>query len=236
MKRIHEILIYSSLAINILGCGGGDDGFVEPEKKPIEISNSVPSTPALTYPSNELVCIDNELKFKWAASSDADGDVVSYLIQIANDESFTDVVNETTTENITMTILLEKGRTFHWRVLANDNETNSEYSKPWKFYTEAEAVTNQLPSQPELIAPIMDETIVGTTTNLSWNVTDDDNDVLTYDLYFGLEDDPLLYKEGLDNSFLEVSVVVNKTYYWKIISRDGKGGVSIGSIWSFTTQ
>jgi hypothetical protein len=75
--------------------------------------------------------------------------------------------------------------------------------------------------------------------NLEWNASDvDASDVLTYDLYWGTD------RTNLQNSKLNHStkthqlttLAANTTYYWKVVVKDGKGGETIGQIWSFKTN
>jgi len=226
------------MLIGLQACGGGDsdgdDTFVEPEKNPIEALNSAPSIPVLVYPDDELVCIDNALEFRWTTASDVDGDPVTYTIQVAKDASFADIVYEISTGEIKASTFLEKGSTFFWRTMATDNISDSAYSKAWKFYTEAAAVTNQLPSQPQLIAPAMDQILTATSADLSWKVAD--TETLTYDLYFGTQVAPPLYREALNAPAATVAITPGSVYYWQIISKDARGGASIGPIWRFSAE
>ena len=62
-----------------------------------------------------------------------------------------------------------------------------------------------------------------TTVTLQWTASDaDTSDILTYDVYFGTENQP--------------TIVTSATYYWKIVVKDNKGGQTIGQVWIFTTD
>lgn len=239
MKQIiNRTLITSWSLFVFLSCSSdsGNGGPDEPMENPIE-NNVAPSTPSLIYPSNELVCIDNELEFEWNASTDEDGDPITYYVEVAYDRDFLEMVEAITTNELTRLFLLDKGETLYWRARASDDESNfSNYSSIWRFYTEAEPEANQLPSQPELLNPAIDTIVTGLTADLTWNTSDGDGDPLIYDLYFGINENPPLHEEGYENSTYTISIEAGNTYYWKIVSKDNRGGVSIGPIWSFSAE
>lgn len=225
--------------LTLLGCGGNSDDEIAttpPEEPPINAINSAPSTPVLVYPSNELLCIDNQLEFSWEASIDDDGDPISYLIQVASDAQFTDITSEATSNDTKTVILLEKGQTFYWRAIASDNQDSSNYSTSWEFYTEGDAIVNQLPFQPELVNPSLNEIVLENSIELSWNGSDADNDDLMYDVYFGTTQNTPLVAEDLQTNSYEISLTPNSLYYWRVVTKDVAGGVTIGPVWSFRTE
>ncbi|KAB7531181.1 hypothetical protein F8C76_06710 [Flagellimonas olearia] len=228
---------YIMLLLFVVGCSkGGSEETDPPDDDPIS-ENNPPSVPLLVYPTNDLLCIDNELEFSWHASEDVDGDPITYMVEVAYDEDFSSKASEISTSNLSADILLEKGSTLFWRVKALDNNSNgSEFSNVWKFYTEAEATTNNLPSQPELIAPVLNANVTGNSITLEWFTSDEDGDVLMFDLYFGTDANPPLYEEEHQSMTYSVSIETGNQYFWKIVSKDGKGGVSIGPVWNFKAE
>jgi hypothetical protein len=89
-----------------------------------------------------------------------------------------------------------------------------------------------------LVAPTLNETVSGTSTTLSWTASDvDTEDTLTYDVYFGTEENPTT-KEGnnISANTLSVDISGTTTYYWKVVVKDDKGGKTIGQIWDFKTD
>ena len=72
---------------------------------------------------------------------------------------------------------------------------------------------------------------------LSWTGEDqDEKDSLTYDLYFGTEDRPELFKSDLSESSTNLNLLsANTKYFWQIVTKDSKSGITSGPIWSFTT-
>lgn len=240
MKTLFKNIIIIFITSFFVSCGGNkeeDIAFIPPKDEPKESVNSAPSIPVLIYPSNELLCIESELKFSWKASNDSDGDSISYKIQIAFDEQFSDVTIEETNIATETILSLEKGETFYWRVLAKDDQSNSSaYTPTWNFYTEGEPTVNELPFTPEIINPKLNEVVSETSTFLTWSTIDSNNDELTYDVYFGINIAPQLVSENSINTSFEVGLSKNRTYYWRIVAKDGFGGKSFSPIWNFSTE
>uniref|UniRef100_A0A7C3MHR5 Fibronectin type-III domain-containing protein n=1 Tax=Dictyoglomus thermophilum TaxID=14 RepID=A0A7C3MHR5_DICTH len=98
------------------------------------------------------------------------------------------------------------------------------------------AVSNQPPLAPSNPNPQDNATNVPITVTLSWTCSDPDGDSLKYDIYFGDTETPQLREENYTSTTYTVeNLNYNTTYYWKIVAKDGKGGVKSGPIWSFTT-
>ena len=87
MRKYIYAIIISSL---IVSCGGG--GGDTPPDPPVE-TNKAPSIPTLSYPTNNLLCIDNSVAFQWNASIDPEGNPITYQIQVAKDNLFTQIAH-----------------------------------------------------------------------------------------------------------------------------------------------
>ena len=136
-----------------------------------------------------------------------------------------------------MSFTLKKEVPYYWRVYAKDakNKT-SVYSLTWKFYLEGEGVSNHLPFVASLSSPVLNSKLSVTSTTLKWNAADLDNDLLKYDVYFGLDNLPAMIVEGLSENSYEVNLVSDDTYYWKIVVKEGNGSETIGQVWSFFSE
>ena len=75
-------------------------------------------------------------------------------------------------------------------------------------------------------------------SNLFWECIDPENDDLTYDVYFGENNNPGLFRIEQNNKTLEPGVLNYDTrYYWKIVVKDlDHDHTVIGPIWQFTTK
>ncbi|WP_081210213.1 fibronectin type III domain-containing protein [Salegentibacter sediminis] len=228
-----NIIIFFFSLILLTSCSGDSDGTDE-----IISQNEAPSSPSLSLPENDLYCSTNDLNFKWSSSTDPEGDEVSYLFELAEDSDFTEMYFETEISNLTINIEVPKGKNFYWRVRAKDDKNNySTYSSTRSFYTEAEQTSNSLPSVPQLVTPDNNSVIAELEVELQWESTDEDEDILRYDLYFGTNSSPVLIEENLEENYYSIiNLSPGTTYYWRIKVKDGNSGVTIGQFWSFKTQ
>jgi len=232
MKSIKNILYITIISGLILSCGGGGD---DPDPTP---ENKAPTTPTQIYPANNDLCIDNAVNFRWNASTDLDGDAISYIVEVAKTSSFAAIIATKTVTATSASISLEKGVAFYWRITAKDSKgLSSPVSAANGFYTEGIGVSNYVPFSPVLVAPGLGTTVQSATASLQWNANDVDNDALTYDVYFGKTNPPAIISSNQSaDSFATATLDASSTYYWKIVVKDGKGGQTIGQVWNFKTD
>lgn len=228
-------LIYATLlGCLMFSCGGGDSS------SDTTSTNTAPSIPALTTPTNNKLCISNAVSFEWNASTDAEKNPITYQIQIATDNQFTQIVKTTEGTSNYQSVTLNKGTAYYWRVKATDSKNaSSNYSSSFSFYTEANAVANHLPFLPQLLQPEMSAFVNATTATLKWTASDvDTSDVLVYDVYFGTSNSPTAkVASNLTTPAWTTSTLQPATnYYWKVVVKDNKGGETIGQIWNFKTN
>jgi len=212
---------------------GGDDS--PPPPPP----NSAPSSVSqLVFPSSDLLCIDNTVAFQWGAATDVDGDAITYKLVIATNRPLTEIVEQRTVSQTTVTISLQVGTAYYWRVTAMDDQgAESTPSNTFAFYTEGDAVSNYAPFTAALNAPDNEGTITAGTVNLSWTGGDaNPADSLTYDLYFGETMDPILLREEMTEENFDVTASAGTTYYWRVDTIDDQGAKTIGQIWTFSTN
>lgn len=233
MKKFY--LLALSLNLLVASCSSEDDGIDPPEPA----ANTAPSVPVLLYPSNNLICIENDIDFQWEASIDAEENVVKYEVQVATDNSFSEGLQTATTLDVHKQISLERGKMYYWRMKATDTkDASSEYSEVFSFYTEGDGITNHVPFAPNLISPELEAILSSGSVELSWTASDaDENDSLEYDVYFGTDNPPTekVATDITDNS-LTVQATTQGTYHWKVIANDGNGGTTVGQIWNFTVE
>ena len=226
MKKTYLYLAVCLGFVVSCSSGGGDDD-------PTPAENKAPSTPSQVYPLNNTLCIDNAVIFEWNASTDPEGNSISYKIEISENSSFTALAfNETSTTNSRL-ISIPKGKAFYWRVKALDSkQAESGYSSVSQFLNEGEGVS------PDLVAPALNSEIDGISTTLSWTASDADNDALTYDVYLDTTSNPTtkVSENQTDTNYTVNSLAAASTYYFKVVVKDDNGGPTIGQIWSFKTK
>ena len=234
MKKLHYILALIIVLNSLISCGGGGD---DPPTPPPP-QNNKPTTPTLSAPENNLLCIDNVLDFSWSASTDPDGDAISYQLQIATDNQFTQNLQSFTENSATTQITLDKGQAYYWRVKAIDSKNeSSNYSSTFQFYTEGEGTSNHLPFAPTIVKPVLNSVVQEATATLEWTASDVDNDPLTYYVYFGTDNPPATkVSENQTETTFSVDLTATTDYYWKIVVKDDKDAQTIGQVWNFKTD
>ncbi len=243
-KTMKKFLFATVITALMFACGGGGSDAPnpgpDPDPDPGPTSNNAPTTPVLSAPENNLLCIDNNLEFSWSASTDADEDAIKYTIEVSLNAEFTQIthsVNNLTTTS--RTILLERDKAYYWRVKANDSKNaSSDFSSVFQLYTEGFGEENHLPFAPLLLKPEMNGTVQGTSASLMWGATDVDGDSLTFDIYLDTNPSPttLVVSDHPSKDYVASSLTAATTYYWKVVAKDGKGGITIGQVWSLTTN
>ncbi|WP_109301669.1 hypothetical protein [Aquimarina sp. AU474] len=230
MKRI--VFYIALVGLGLLTSCSGDDN------RPSLITiNEAPGVPALIFPINNLICTSVDLEFSWNGVMDNEGDSVRYVIDIARDSDFNNIVFTVTTAGTSSAFTLEKGIRYYWRLRAIDSEDNaSSYSPTQSFFTEPEAGTNTIPTAPQLISPMQGERISGSTITLDWNATDSEDDALSYDLYLGDTNPPVLFSDNINVSTFDVTVSPGTVYYWRVVIKDTQQSAAIGQVWNFRTE
>lgn len=230
---------YLTVAISLclfVSCGGDsgeEDGIISP------VENTAPSIPAQVFPLNNTLCIDNKVVLEWKPSTDTENNSISYKIELSENSSFTPIAISETSLTTSKWITLAKGKAYFWRVKAVDSKkAESEYSTVSQFLTEGIGEVNHVPFSPELVAPALNSEISGTSTTLSWTASDIDKDVLMYDVFFGTNSNPTtkVSSNQTDKTYIVSGLTVGNTYYFKVVVKDNKGGLTVGQIWSFKSK
>lgn len=221
----------------MMSCSSGGGNDQDEMQAPNE--NTAPTIPSQVFPLDNTICTDNNVIFEWNASMDAESNIITYNIEVSENNSFSPLSHTATSSAESKLISLEKGKAYYWRIKAKDNRlAESEYSPAMQFLTEGEGVSNHIPFAPSLIAPALNSEIEGASTILSWEASDVDEDPLTYDVYLDTNIDPTTkISENLSETTLDVTDLSPASmYYFKVVVKDGKGGISIGQVWSFSTK
>lgn len=105
------------------------------------------------------------------------------------------------------------------------------------FYGCKEEEVNLLPTAPVLVAPAQNETQVDIDVTFEWQkASDPDGDEILYTLFVGEDSLNLAQmKKGIINEKFDDTLLSHKTYYWKVLAEDSKGGKMESSIWNFST-
>lgn len=229
-----NFIYLSIISIVFTSCGGSSD-----DSQPATVENTAPTVPVLVSPADNKLCLDNSVSFQWNKATDANNDVITYQIQVAKDNAFTQIEKTFDGADNIAAFALAKNTAYYWRIKATDAKgLASAYSSTFKFYTAGDAVINHLPFAPELVQPVLNTSLSTTTATLKWTATDVDTaDTLTYDVYFGTANPPTAkVSENKSANTFDVTLEPTKQYFWKIVVKDNKGGETVGQVWKFKTN
>jgi uncharacterized protein (TIGR02145 family) len=119
--------------------------------------------------------------------------------------------------------------------LAQINRAN--YYKAYGFSVRCLKTVNLPPAQPSNPDPPDASANQPIDAQLSWTCTDPENDPLTYNVYFGTVNPPLLVSGGQTGTTYDPGALSYATvYYWKIIAHDDHDNSTEGPVWTFMTM
>jgi hypothetical protein len=198
--------------------------------------NGNPSAPCNLSPDDDAENVLVGTSFTWECGTDPDSDPVTFVIYLEeNGGGSPDSVASTTERTYTPPAPLDYGSHYTWRVRARDNRGGQAISSAHSFDTEN---ANQPPSSPCNPEPYDASTDTSPDdVRLRWGCGQDpDDDPETYDVYFGQTPDPTFLDSTGSRNYLLGGLEPCTLYYWKIVARDNRGGITEGPVWSFTTR
>ena len=231
MKKITYIII--ALSLLLTSCGGGKDSDPVAVQAPVAAALSFPAQNELCTQGTPVSVTQSTLVFKWAASANTD----SYELILKN------LLTGTTTTQIAtqnqLSLNVNVNTPYAWYVTSKSTKTTTvAQSNTWKFYNSGPGAVAYAPFPAEIIGPLTNQSLtsVNGKITLTWNGNDVDNDIISYDVYFGTTALPPLLKKGVTDTKYDVDVISEATYYWKIITTDSKGNISDSGVSYFLAK
>lgn len=217
-----KIVFLIAIQLLIVSCGGKND---TPAPAPAPEVPKPSGVAVLKTPSNNQVCTENPVVFKWEDVEYA----TSYVLYILNSDGT--VYKELSQSGLMQTVTLPKGKSFSWKVTAK-NEKGETSSETRSFVTEGEAIVNFVPTA-SIAFNKSDKTA-------SISFYDNDNDQLTYTIYYATENSfsaSTILQEHSNKTISSGKTVTlttldfNKKIWLKVLVTDAKGNKSeaIGS-------
>lgn len=207
------------------GTGGNGNGF----------GQDLPIGVVLVFPHQDSLCnegenptpVESTVYFEWAPNNNAQ----SYRLTIENLDS--GAIEQYDTQDFIFPVTIERSVAFRWNVsyqLLGDTKI----SDNWNFYNAGPGTQNYAPFPAEIISPVMAQNIAATNSvNLMWNGNDLDDDIIAFDVYFGINNPPSLISSNIQDTQQTVTVNPGTIYYWNIISKDAFGHTSESGVYQF---
>lgn len=205
-----------------------------------DLNNQPPNVPTYPSPVNLADNIDGFVRFSWSGG-DPDGDPVTYKIYLATASTWLGLQGTTALTLVHTTNLLKydyyglaKGAVYQWQIVATDKKGAMAEGPVWQFATVDPE--NNMPSYATVVEPADTGVDIPINQKLRWTATDEDNDELFYDVYFGTESNPRLVSASQSQQIYDPGMLeYNTAYYWRIVVSDGKIANPRSDVWSFTT-
>jgi hypothetical protein len=205
--------------------------------------NSVPTAPGPASPADNLIVMTGRPTLVVSNSLDSEGDPCRYDFEVYRDSGSTQlaayisgVVQGAVQTSWKVDSLTSENQRHWWRSRASDGYENGSWSAVRSFWVDA---FNQAPSAVQLISVPNGGTTTDLTPAFVWAKPSDPdpNPTATYKLTIGLDPGFNFKSEltGITDTTVEWAVPLNvgQTYWWKIEANDGRGGLSVSSVWSF---
>ncbi|MGA3287179.1 MAG: SUMF1/EgtB/PvdO family nonheme iron enzyme [Bacteroidota bacterium] len=192
--------------------------------------NHPPAVPSNPSPTDAATGVSTSPTLSWSCS-DPDGDALTYDVFFGTNNPPTMQVDTGWSSNTLLRTGLSTNTTYYWKIVARDGKGAVTAGTVWSF------ITTHPPSVPSNPNPTDAATDVSTSPTLSWSCSDPDGDALTYDVYFGTSTNPTtaIATNQTTANISRSGLTTSTTYYWKIVAKDSKGAVTMGTVWSFTT-
>ncbi len=194
--------------------------------------NRAPNAPSVPSPYNYATNQPTTITLSWECS-DPDGDAVTYDVYFDTKANPTTKISTSQSGKTLSKGNLSAGTTYYWKVVAKDSKGATTEGAVWRFTTQS----NRPPNTPSNPSPSNNATNRMKDITLSWDCSDPDGDAITYDIYFGTNNNPGMVIEGQsENTFTRRNLITGTNYYWKVVAKDSKGATTEGPEWRFTTS
>ncbi len=194
-------------------------------------ANSPPTTPSAPNPANHATDVSVNIILTWSCS-DPDGDDLTYNVFLGKTSPPPKVSDNQSSNSYDPPGALDFSTTYYWQIVAYDEYGASSVGTVWDFTTKANAPPNIWGRNPD-----NESTAVDTNADLSWQASDPDGDLVTFDVYFGETTPPVqVVSNQTETTFDPGKMNSNTTYYWKLVAWDDKGASKEEPIWWFKTK
>lgn len=197
-----------------------------------------------TYYNNDSPCLmasanpvpvngaqDQKIVLSLSWESPASGYTASYDVYLGANNSMHLAVADLSTPSFCPGPL-ERNKVYSWRVVVHAKNGPTIAGPVWSFRT----TDNLPPYAPRYLYPENGGEEVETNIGLEWKCFDPDNGILSYDIYFGLSQNPPKVLSGTSvTTYYPKGMKDFSTYYWRVEAIDSYDNKTSGPVWSFST-
>ncbi len=228
MKHLNRTTLIA-LSLMLMACSKDDEA----------PKNQAPGAFDLLTVTDDALEVVRKPSFSWTSAKDPEGDAVTYDLYLDTDSgAHTKRASDLTGTTYGTTSELELNTTYHWKVVAKDDQGGTTSSETRSFKTIKE-LPNNPPEDFALTTVADNSTDVSLAPSFGWETAiDPEGDKVTYAFYLDTEMDPATQLgtalEG-PNFTLDAALEPNTLYFWKVIASDDQGNSVESAIFSFTT-
>ena len=224
MKKVFLLMI-----LIVLGCGP------DPIPAPESVFLIAPDNLESCTTASRVNDLERQVRFQWTAALNTD----QYELIVEN--TLTNQQFRSTTSLLNATVILPAGAPYRWFVRSKASLTTvTADSQTWSFYLEDSPEESHFPFPAKLILPENNSTVTlnaSGETLFSWQAKDLDEDIESYQLYIGNNEDQLsLKREGILQTQTSEMLEENSEYFWQIITIDSNQNQSRSKVFSFQTD
>jgi len=192
------------------------------------VDDSHPSLPTLDQPPDLNITPDSTPYFNWTASTDADGDTITYAIQIDDDSGFGSVDQSdyaVATNAYTASTLTDKA--WYWHIKAITIYENTSYTT-YRTLT--------IDTTAPVISAITNDSITATGARINWTTDEAANSSVKYGKNTGLSEGEQASSDLITKHSISLSSLSeNSLYYYNITTCDAYAHCNMSGPYNFTT-
>jgi hypothetical protein len=113
-----------------------DNLVAESAVQSFSVKNHLPTNPVLTLPAKDAKLVEKTVTMKWNASTDVDGDAITYDLYFSETEALGDAIQTGLTKTNFSKANLKDNTKYYWKVVAKDVNGGVAESEVFSFTTE----------------------------------------------------------------------------------------------------
>jgi len=194
------------------------------------LTDNMPVALSLESPADNDYDLDTTGTVLTWSGTDPEGDAITYDVFFGTNAT-PPMVSGAQTDTFYILPTLSSATVYYWYVVAKDAFGNITTGSTRSFTT----WINHAPVLT-LLQPADNSTDIAPDMILKWSATDDENDEMSYDIFFSMDNPPVELQTGYTDTTYEITgLAKNTVFYWKVIATDSYGNTIETNVFRFTT-